>query len=283
MRIALVGPGRAGISLALAAAASGHDVAQVAGRSTTTVTRVAEQLGASAAAIGDPVGTVDLLLIAVRDDAIEEVAQQVASSLSDESASGIGGAVHLSGLKPVTALAALGEREVPIGSYHPLQTLPTPDAGAARLVGSWAAITADGDLRKRLHEFAASLAAEPFDLEDAAKPTYHAAAAAAANFPLAALTMASDLFAAAGVPFDAARALVEAVTANAFEIGPRAALTGPVARGDTRTVATQLEAVMRDRPDWTADFARFVTVLARLTGRGDEFAAVIASTVGRDS
>ena len=79
--------------------------------------------------------------------------------------------------------------------------------------------------------------------------------------------MAEDLFAAAGVPFEAARPLVATVIHNAFTMGPRTALTGPVARGDVGTVRAQLEAVRRYAPQWEGAFRAFVAVLADMTGR----------------
>jgi predicted short-subunit dehydrogenase-like oxidoreductase (DUF2520 family) len=88
--------------------------------------------------------------------------------------------------------------------------------------------------------------------------------------------MASDLFEAAGVPWQAARPLVEAVVANAFELGPRAALTGPVARGDVSTVGGQFDAVHRDAPQWQAAYAAFVAELARIVGRSEAFDHLIA-------
>jgi len=163
-----------------------------------------------------------------------------------------------------------------VGSFHPLQTLPDAALGAARLVGAWIGVTAEDErLVELLEGIARSLGARPFSLADAAKPVYHAGAAAAANLPLAALMMAADLFAAAGVPFDAARPLVEAVVANAFDLGPAAALTGPVARGDTGSVATQLGAVAAVAPEWLEAFSAGVAELARLTGRESEFRDVI--------
>ena len=173
-------------------------------------------------------------------------------------------------LQPLAATGAA------TGSFHPLQTLPTPEAGADRLAGSWVAVTASEPLTDKLHAFAESLGTHPFDLADEAKPLYHAGAAAAANFPLAALTMAADLFTAAGVPVAAARPLVEAAVANAFEMGPRAALTGPVVRGDAATVSAQLDAVAAATPEWLDGFSAQVALLARIAGRGDEFVDVLA-------
>ncbi len=105
------------------------------------------------------------------------------------------------------------------------------------------AVTADEPLRSELHSFAASLGGIPFDLRDADRTTYHAAAAAAANFPTAAFAIAQRLLESTGVPFDAVRPLVDRIVANAFELGPRASLTGPIARGDVDTIEAQVDAV----------------------------------------
>jgi predicted short-subunit dehydrogenase-like oxidoreductase (DUF2520 family) len=270
MRIVLTGPGRAGMSIALAADAAGHDVVAVVGRTPESAGRGAEMVGAEPVVIGGALPDADLLVIATRDGVIGTVAEALA-----ELELSIPAAVHLSGLTPVTVLAPLADRGLETGSFHPLQTLPTPEAGAVRLAGAFIAVTAPPSLRARLDQLAVSLGATPFALADEDKALYHAAASAAANFPLAAFAMASDLFESAGVGWDAARPLVEAVVANAFALGPRAALTGPVARGDVGTVAAQLRAVAAANPEWTVTFGRFVESLARLTGRAEEFESVL--------
>ena len=258
------------MSLAIAAAAADHDVVAVMGRSFDSAERGAAIVGATPLTVADPLVEADLMIIATRDAAIAPVAGMLAQKVVP-----IPAVIHLSGLTPVSALDALAEQGLAVGSFHPLQTLPTPDAGAARLAGSYIAVTAEYELHDTLEEFADSLGATPFTLDDAAKPLYHAAAAAAANFPLASLAMASDLFGSAGVPWAAARPLVEAVVANAFDLGARAALTGPVARGDVETVAAQLQAVAAADPEWTVAFARSVEALAALTGRSAQFESVL--------
>jgi predicted short-subunit dehydrogenase-like oxidoreductase (DUF2520 family) len=266
MRIILVGPGRAGLSLSLAARAAGHDIRAVVGRTLDSAQAGIAIVGGQPLTPDVDLPEADLLLLATRDEAIGAVAAQIAPH-----AGAVASAVHISGLAPVTTLDPLAEAGLATGSFHPLQTLPNPETGAARISGAWIAVTAAEPLKGRLVELARSVGASPFDIDDAHKPLYHAAAAAAANFPLAALTMASDLFEAAGVPFDAARPLVEAVVGNAFDIGPRPALTGPVARGDVDTVRAQLDAVAAADPSWLGAFAAFVRELARLTGRSEEF------------
>lgn len=259
MDIELHGTGRAAGALALAAVRAGHTITSVYGRSeaaSATLASVVEPSG------GDP----GLRLIAVSDDAIEVVARSLSSADPVPT-------VHVSGSVTIDALAPL--TPAPIGSFHPLQTLPDAETGAARLAGAWIAITADEPFASVLDEFAASLGARPFRLADRDKALYHAAAAASANFPLAALGLAERLYAEAGVPFDAARPLVEAIVANAFTLGPEAAITGPIAREDVGTVERQIAAVTERLPAERAAFVDMARATARIVRASDEVRAVI--------
>jgi predicted short-subunit dehydrogenase-like oxidoreductase (DUF2520 family) len=264
MDLILVGPGRAGLSLALASLEAGHRVIGVLARDSNAARLAADRLGADMLSWDSDLVRADLLVVAVRDDAIEGVAHRLAHR-----AAAVDGAVHLSGLKSASALEAIAGP--PVASFHPLQTLPTPEVGAAHLAGAWIAVTSDDDLLSdRLFALAASLGARPFELDDAAKPLYHAAAAAAANFTLAALAMSRQLFEAAGVDFEVAHPLVRGVIENALEMGPDQALTGPAARGDVGTVHAQLEAVRALSPSLAEDFAAMVRATARIAGTSEQ-------------
>lgn len=233
MRLVMVGPGRAGGSLALAAQRAGH-----------VITGVLERTGGFAGRHGfvslsweERLPNADLLVLSVSDRAIAEVASRLAASVSE-----VQSAVHLSGYASVATLRPLEEAGLLVGSFHPLQTLPNPETGADSLAGAYAAVTAKEPLRSELHDLASDLDMVPFDLEDERKPLYHAGAAAASNLVVTALAIAADLLGAAGVPLQAARPLTEQVVANAFTLGPDAALTGPIARGDIETVRGHLAA-----------------------------------------
>ncbi len=263
----LIGPGRAGLALALGLVGAGHRPAGVLGRHPQRAASAARRLDTAQLDWAAELPAADLMILAVRDDAIEEVAQRLA-----ERASAVTSAIHLSGLRTVTALDPLARTGLATGILHPLQTLPTAEAGAAALSGSWMAVTAaDGGLRELLEDLVRSLGARPFTLEDSQRPVYHAAAASASNYVLAALALAARLFDAAGVPFEASRPLVEAVTENAFALGPAAALTGPIARGDVGTVRSQLAAVEQAAPELLADFLAFGRATARLAGTEADF------------
>ncbi len=269
MDLILAGPGRAGLSLAAAAVASGHRVVGVLARNPQKAAAAADRIGTVSMAWDRQLPAVDLLMIGTSDDAIALVAQDLAPR-----AENVEGVVHLSGLTSVLALVPLAE-SCRIGSFHPLQSFPEPDAG--RVAGCAVAVTtADPLLERVLFTLAKSLAANPFRLDDESKALYHAAASAAANFPMAALSMARRLFEAAGVDFGLAAPLVRAAAENAVSMGPEAALTGPVARGDAGTVAAQIAAVEAAAPDLAADFRVWVAATARVADTEEALAEVIS-------
>jgi predicted short-subunit dehydrogenase-like oxidoreductase (DUF2520 family) len=229
MKLIVAGPGRAGGSLALAAEAADHEMVGVLSR---------HQVGQWVSLEWDTeLPEADVMFIAVRDDAIAEVASRVAPFVGD-----IGVVAHLSGFTPVMVLHEIQERGTAVGGFHPLQSLPDPESGARALAGSFVAIDGDQLGVDVLTHLATSLGMEPFRLDDTARPAYHAAAAAAANFVVTALAVSGDLFRAARVDPSVSRPLVETAVANVFKKGAAASLTGPIARGDIETVIGHLTA-----------------------------------------
>lgn len=230
MRLIVVGPGRAGGSLALAADQAGHEIVGVLSRHDNT-------LGFPALEWDTELPEADVVILSVRDEAISEVAARLAPFVSNA-----GVVAHLSGFTPTLALREIKERGTAIGGFHPLQTLPDPQTGSRALADAFVAIGGDPLGVDVLTHLASSLGMKPFRLDDSARPAYHAAAAAAANFVVTALAVSADLFESADVDPAVSRPLVERVVANVFEKGAAASLTGPIARGDIETVIGHLEA-----------------------------------------
>ncbi len=261
----VIGPGRAGMSMALAAQRAGHTPVGVLGRAGGPA--AAARLSCPALEWNAALPPADLVIVAVSDDAI---AQVVARLVPPES----GIVVHLSGLASIEVLAPLATAGAGYGALHPLQTLPDPERGAAALVGAAVAVTAATDEATGiLTAFSRSLGAEPFRISDDQKPLYHAAAAAASNYLTTVLALAHELFVEAGVDPVVSRPLVSAVVGNVFEVGPQAALTGPIARGDIGTVrALQRAAVAAVSPHLEEAFV----VLGRMTAELAGTASVMA-------
>lgn len=229
MRLIIVGLGRAGGAMALAAHTAGHEVVGVLSR------RPAERW--EALDWDSPLPEADVALIAVRDEAIAEVATRIAPHVSE-----VGVVAHLSGFTPVLVLREIQERGTAAGGFHPLQSLPDPETGARALAGSFVGIDGDPLAVDVLTHLASSLGMESFRLDDTARPAYHAAAAAAANFVVTSLAVSGDLFESASIDPRVSRPLVERAVANVFDKGAASSLTGPIARGDIETVIGHLEA-----------------------------------------
>lgn len=261
MRLVIIGPGRAGMSVAIAAHRAGAEIVGLAGRG--DLQERAAVVDASVIAMDATLPSADLVVVAVRDDAIRSVSDQLTT---DDPV------VHLSGAAGLDVLAAHSL----VGSFHPLQTLPDPLAGADQLAGAHVAIDApDAAVADRLEELAALLSMTPFRVAPEHRALYHAAAAAASNFVITALALAEELFDAADIDPRVAAPLSRAVVANAYQMGPAAALTGPVARGDVATVAAQLAAIDSDAPATADGFRAFVIETARLAGTSEAFQDVV--------
>jgi predicted short-subunit dehydrogenase-like oxidoreductase (DUF2520 family) len=113
-----------------------------------------------------------------------------------------------------------------------------------------------------------------FEVADADRAAYHAAAAIASNFLVTLEAAAERLAATAGAPREALLPLVRATVDNWAALGGRRALTGPIVRGDEAVVARHRAAVAERTPDLLDLFdamARATRAIA--AGQADEVAA----------
>ena len=158
---ALVGPGRAGTTIALALVARGLPLCRGRGPvpDAPSTVAVAAQLGAPAVAVADAGwgGDVpaELVIVATPDAEIAATAASLAASLAPGTL-----VLHLSGAcsSPSSTSSPPRRPDVLVGSLHPLQSLPSVEAGLARLPGSWCAVDGPADVER----LALSLGMRPF-------------------------------------------------------------------------------------------------------------------------
>jgi predicted short-subunit dehydrogenase-like oxidoreductase (DUF2520 family) len=227
-RVAIAGAGRLGQALARALREAGIPIACIANR-----TDVAD--------IGHHASRV---LIAVSDKAIETVAARIAASPGN-----LRIALHTCGAFGVEPLRPLADVGVYCGSLHPLQTIRDPH-DSATLRGIAFAVTGDPDALAWAGEIAAALNGWVFPIEPDRRDVYHAAAVMASNHLVAVLDAAGEMMRMAGLPpgsvWAALGPLVRTSIENSLRYGPAESLTGPVARGDSDTVAAHLSVLEGD-------------------------------------
>lgn len=276
-RIAVIGPGRAGTAVAWAAADAGYDLDVVAGGSPASRQRFASYVpSATATDVDDAPRQADMLIIAVPDAAVRDIARHLAAV--DTVRPGIR-VIHLAGclgLEPLESLRLAGAR---VAACHPAQTLPDPERGREALSGCAWAVTAPDPDRGWARRFVLDLDGRPFDIADGDRGTYHAAMTLGGNAVSTVVTLARDLLLGIRVaePQAFLAPLATAAVTGAAEDGP-AALTGPVRRGDAETVATHLRelgVVMPEAVDAYLALAEFTVAQARRAGLDREGADAV--------
>ena len=255
-RVAIIGAGRVGHSLARALTRCGC-IVKLIGREVPDVDQS------------------DLVLIAVPDDAIEEVAGALARSRTVSSGQVV---LHTSGLRDRMALAALGSTGAALGSWHPLQTFAAAGGDPGALAGSPAVIEGDARALEAGRWLAGRLHLRPvIEISAAAKPAYHAAAVFASNYLVALAEIATRLGAAAGAGDAAAEMfmpLMRRTLANCSSTGA-ASLTGPIRRGDAGTVALHLATLTGNDRTLYMSLGRETLRLAREAGLEPDRASAI--------
>lgn len=183
---------------------------------------------------------VDLVVIATPDVAVAEVAAAIRPS-------GETVVAHLSGALGLAPL--LAHRRVAV--LHPLVALTDPGRGADRLVGAWFGLATDGD--PLVEDVVEELHGRVVRVAEVDWARYHAAAVVASNHLVALLGQVERIAQGAGVPLDAYLDLARGALDDVAGLGPAAALTGPVRRGDTATVEAHLAALPpEERPAYEA-------------------------------
>jgi predicted short-subunit dehydrogenase-like oxidoreductase (DUF2520 family) len=119
-----------------------------------------------------------------------------------------------------------------------------------RVEGASFGVTAPDELRPVAEALVVELGGEPIWVPESARPLYHAALTMGANYLVTLVNDATDTLARAGIQ-SASRLIAPLLSAaldNALRLGD-GAMTGPVSRGDTATVAGHLETLRRAAPE----------------------------------
>ena len=265
--LSFIGAGRAASALAVAAQRAGYKVVAINGRNRDR-TRVLAQT-VDARAVSSPfaaASAADLTVVAVPDGAVRRIAATLAASGAALAGRGL---VHTAAMLGTDALAAARLSGVSTGVLHPLQALAGAES-ADLLTDAYFRIEGEGRLRVQLDALVAALGGHVIDVRPESRAAYHAAAVLAGNAPLALLARAESVLRAAGVEAATAHAalaaLLHGAATNAKRSTAKAALTGPVARGDAAAVAAHLDALEAD-PSALDLYAVLARETAELAGR----------------
>ena len=241
----IVGAGHVGRVLGRLFAASGsYDVQDVLTRSHASALDATAFIGAgSAVQDGSAMRRADAWMLAVGDDQIAPVCASLAATGLLQGAL----VFHCSGAKSSAELNPASAAGAQVASVHPVRSFADPALVARYFSGTFCGVEGDAAALDQLAPVLHAIGARMVVIDAAAKTVYHAAAVFASNYLVTIVDAALRAYQAAGIPADVARELARPLAtetlANVFRLGPEAALSGPIARGDVQTVARQQQAI----------------------------------------
>lgn len=236
----IVGGGRLGKSVARLAHDSGrYRIGALLCRSRASALAARDFIGVGVAltTLAD-LPAADITLLAVPDGEIAGVAAALATAGVIAAGSVV---CHASGAGEAALLAPLAVQGVHCASLHPAFSFADPARAVAGFSGTRCALEGDAAALPLLQSLAADIGGVPFVLAPGGKAAYHAALSVASNYLVTLHDLAARIAASAGIDAATTQALLgdlmRQTLDNTLALGPAAALTGPIARGDAGTVA----------------------------------------------
>ena len=279
LRVVLIGAGNVGVAVCSLLQRRGHEIVGVASRSRSSAEAGAGRLGTRTMVFDSSFPSCDVVLLGVTEDALGEVSARLAPFLAGHEI-----VCHFAGARGVEALEALGDRARGLCALHPVQAVPSVDAGVDRLPGSAWGVTCSPGVQDWAEEFVSDeLGGAPVTVAENDRVSWHAAAVMSSNGIVALLALGESILESIGVddPHAVLGPLTAGTAANAAEAGRAAtALTGPIVRGETSTVERHIDALSK-APELRAAYlnaARLILAAAATSGRAapDESDAIRA-------
>jgi predicted short-subunit dehydrogenase-like oxidoreductase (DUF2520 family) len=263
--LSIVGAGRVGRTLGKRLRERGWRIGAVVTRSPATSRAAVRTIGAgtpSSRLTADPFDA-DVILLCPADDDLPALVRTLAKLGGTKCKGKI--ILHTSATLDRTVLAPLARRGASTGSLHPMQAFG--GKVIPNLNGVIFGVEGDPRARRMAQSIGKSLGGITVAINTRDKPIYHAAAVIAAGSTYPTIEAGVQLLTSIG--FTRARAmqtlvpLIRQIFDNIERIGPRAAWTGPLSRGDYAIVARHARALRR----YPREFQRSYAALSLLAGR----------------
>ena len=270
--VAIIGPGRIGQAMGRLLAQSGVSIAFVAGRNLAAARRAVRFIGK-----GEPTELVDprlqsasVFLLTTSDSAVAGVGRMLAQRRKGRDAWRGEVVLHTCGSLPSTVLRPLKLRGAAVGSLHPYQTVPIPQAGVRNLRGCFWALEGDPRALRVARDWVRRLGGVPFSVRPGRKTLYHLSAFLVCPTVVTLMAQAASLLKQAGVPLRISgpmlKQFVEETARNFAHLGARRALTGPAVRGDWVTIRRHLAALKRSAPEFVPVYRSLLRAMLALAG-----------------
>lgn len=238
--VGVIGAGRVGAVLGSALRNAGHAVVGASGVSDASTERIETLLpGVPHLDVPEIVERSELVLLAVPDDVLDEVVSGIAATGGWHPGQLV---AHTCGARGIDVLQpAIDVGAIPL-AIHPAMTFTGTSLDLTRLVGSSFAVTAPNVVLPIAQALVVEMGGEPVVIDEKDRALYHAALAHGANHLVVLVAQSLRTLRQIGVddPGQMLMPLLNAALDGALRNG-ESALTGPVMRGDAKTVASHVD------------------------------------------
>ncbi len=238
LSVSIIGSGNLAWHLAPALDNAGFAIKEVYSRNPKHAEALTERLYQAEvkATLDFSTSTSTVFIIAVSDDAIEEVATEII--LPDEAF-----LIHTSGSQPLSILqfAAIDS----IGSFYPLQTFSKDKRIDFKTVPIFLEST-HPETEKIIMTLARAISHHVRKIGSEERKALHIGAVFASNFVNHMLTLSKEVLQKNSLSFDLLKPLISETIAKGLTIGPENAQTGPAMRGDMEVLDRHLEFLQDD-------------------------------------
>lgn len=246
-RIAIVGAGRLGSTLALELTRNGYRISGIVSRGGASSVRKARALARKVHARATTMGKANLeagvVWFCVPDGAIASAARELALATSWQGKI----ALHSSGALNSGELRALKSLGAVVGSVHPFMTFVRGSAPSLR--GVPFGIEGDRQAMRVARRIVRELGGQSIAIPKPRKVAYHAWGTFASPLLVALLVAAERVARSAGISASSARKkmlpIIRQTLKNYVKLGPTGAFSGPIVRGDAEIIGRHLRELRR--------------------------------------
>lgn len=243
--IVLIGSGNVATRLGMALKHSGFKIIQVYSPDIKHANMLARKLRAKSCTILNDIYTeADLYLIAIKDDAIKSVAQQLRTKVSGKIVAHTSGSVSIDILKGVSKNT---------GVFYPLQTFSKDREIDIKKV-PFCIEANNKKTEKLLFELACSISTNVNRINSEQRNVLHVAAVFACNFSNHLFSISEKILKDRKISFDMLKPLIHETVHKIDSHSPAEMQTGPAKRKDKNTINAHLE-FLKTNPEYQKIYA----------------------------
>jgi len=248
--IAILGLGKLGTAVGFLLNQAGYKIEAVASRSESSLQRGLPYTGGTACgSFAEAAALADCIFITTSDDNIHSACRDIAENGALKRGKRV---VHMSGAAGLDVLSPAKECGAEVAAIHPIQSFADIEGAIRNMRGSTFGITCADHLRQWCAAIAVDLGGRPVYIPEDVKPLYHAAACIASNYLVCLMNTAQEIYEEIGLnpseSFNAFWPLVRGTIRNIEDKGTVQSLTGPIARGDVKTIESHLKSFRAKSP-----------------------------------